>query len=68
MIANEETREMVSVLKAACDRDWADETPIQVAQIAANAIYWRDTEIARLRAELGEVAEARTSPAGARHE
>jgi hypothetical protein len=39
---------MVEMLKAACDREWKNETPIQVAAIAANAIYWRDAEIKRL--------------------
>jgi hypothetical protein len=32
---------ITAILKKACDRDWKDETPEQVAQIAANAIYWR---------------------------
>jgi len=32
---------LVAPLKAACDRDWKDETPEQVVSIAANAIYWR---------------------------
>lgn len=41
--------EMVTVLKAACDRNWTDETPIQVAIIAANAIHWREREIAAVR-------------------
>jgi hypothetical protein len=49
--------EMVSVLKAACDRNWSDETPLQVATIAANAIYWRDREIATLRADLTGAAD-----------
>ena len=47
----------LSPLKAACDRSWADETPQQIVSIAANAIYWRDQEIAKLKAE-------RSSPSG----
>jgi hypothetical protein len=42
--------QMVGTLKAACDRDWEKETPLEVAAIAANAIYWRDREIAMLKA------------------
>ena len=42
--------EMTAILKSACDREWEDETPIQIAHIAANAIYWRDQEIAKLKA------------------
>lgn len=49
--------EIVAVLKAACDRDWKDETPLQVARIVANAIYWRDQTIARLKTELEEARE-----------
>jgi len=37
--------DMVKILKVACDRDWKDEAPHQVAVIAANAIHHRDGEI-----------------------
>jgi hypothetical protein len=37
--------EMLVVLKAACDRAWSNETPVQVANVAANAIYWRGQEV-----------------------
>ena len=37
---------MVDVLKQACDRSWDKETPVQIANIAACAIYWRNQEIA----------------------
>ncbi len=32
---------LLQPLKEACDRDWEDETPIQIVAIAANAIHWR---------------------------
>jgi hypothetical protein len=47
-----ELGQVVAVLKAACDREWGDETPLQVATIAANALHWRGEEIKQLRAEL----------------
>ena len=40
---------LVEPLKKACDRAWEDETPEQIVAIAANAIYWREQEIAELR-------------------
>jgi hypothetical protein len=46
-----ERDQMVETLKAACDRTWSDETPQQVASIAANAIHWRDCELTRLSGE-----------------
>lgn len=39
---------VLNTLKGACDREWSDETPTQIATIVANAIYWRDREIQRL--------------------
>jgi hypothetical protein len=40
---------MLQPLKDACDRDWKDESPDQIITIAANAIYWRDREIEKLK-------------------
>lgn len=50
-----EINDMVTVLKAACDRSWSDETPLHVATIAANGIYWRNRELTALksRRDLG---------------
>lgn len=47
---------MVEILKAACDREWQDETPLQVATIAANAIHARDLEIRRLNDVLASAS------------
>ncbi len=44
--------DLAKVLKGALDRDWKDETPFQVAAIAANGLEWRDQEIELLRARL----------------
>ena len=44
------SEEVKAILQKACDRDWSDETLYQTAVIAANAIYWRDREIERLKA------------------
>lgn len=38
-----ERDEMCEILKSACDRSWENETPRQIASIAANAIYWRQS-------------------------
>lgn len=46
------SEEVKAILQKACDRDWKDETLYQTAIIAANAIYWRDREIANLKAQL----------------
>ena len=47
----EEIALSLDVLKGACDRDWKDENAHQVMVIAANAIHWRNEEIAALRKE-----------------
>ena len=52
--------EIMDILKAACDRSWSDETPLQVANIVSNAIYFRDNEIAYQKARA-EKAEATLS-------
>jgi hypothetical protein len=49
---------LLEPLKAACDRSWSDETPEQIVAIAANALYWRDQEIARLKAALADAPQA----------
>lgn len=43
-----EVEEMCRVLRAACDRDWGKETPIQTANIAANALYWARQKVEEL--------------------
>lgn len=57
-----ERDELLKVLKDACDRDWKDETPLQVVTIAANAIHWRgqraekaEVELATLRKQVQEL-------------
>jgi hypothetical protein len=56
--ARRERDEMVAVLKKAADREWKDETPLQVATIVANGLYWRapDYEEVKQRAESAEAA------------
>lgn len=44
-----EYQRAIEVVKACCDREWADETPYQAAVIASNAMHWRNEEIRRLR-------------------
>ncbi len=50
-------RSIAAILKSACDRDWKDEDLHTVAQIAANAIVWRDREIAQLKEKAAFVRE-----------
>lgn len=64
MTTQQEIERMVQVLKSACDRTWSDETPWQVANIAANAIYRRGRacqlqaeRIATLEAEVEQLKE-----------
>ena len=48
----------LKVLKDACERDWKDETPIQIASIAANAIYWRGKRAEAAEQERDRLQEA----------
>jgi len=56
--ATEEIESAKRTLKAACDRDWEDETLHQVASIASNAIYWRDKTITEANAKVKKLREA----------
>jgi hypothetical protein len=55
---------LAQLLKDACDRDWKDETPEQIVKIAANGLYWRDKEIAQLKAELAAAATREAKAVG----
>lgn len=48
----------LKVLKDACERDWTDETPIQIASIAANAIHWRGKRAEAAEQERDRLREA----------
>jgi hypothetical protein len=45
-------RAIAAILKSSLDRDWKDEDLYAVAQIAANAITWRDREIKQLKEDV----------------
>ena len=56
----ERNRDML-ILKMACDRSWTDETPHQIVNITANALYWarKAKEAAERRAaQLAEALQA----------
>ena len=59
---DQQLAEIAAVLKSACDREWEDETPVQIAHVAVNAIYWRDQEIAKLRAGTVQPQEHAKAP------
>ena len=50
-------RAIAAILKSSLDRDWKDEDLYAVAQIAANAITWRDREIKQLKEDVCVLAE-----------
>ena len=50
--------EVKTILQKACDRDWKDETLYQTANIASNAIYWRNREIEKLKARITALKSA----------
>jgi len=50
-------RAIAAILKSSLDRDWKDEDLDAVAQIAANAITWRDREIKQLKEDVCVLAE-----------
>src|ERR1017187_10867363 len=50
--------EIKAVLQSSMDRTWEDESLYTVAQIAANAISWRNREISRLEEELANQKKA----------
>lgn len=65
----EEMATITQVLRGALDRDWQDETPTQIAIIAANGIYWRDRKLKDVEAaHLAEQAKARADKDGAYEE
>ena len=45
-------QEMKEILQGVCDRTWTNENLYQTVVIAANALYARNEEIRRLKAEL----------------
>lgn len=52
-----ENKSVRVLLQSVCDRDWKDEDLHTVAQIAANAIVWRDREIKKLKEKAAFVRE-----------
>ena len=44
----------IQIIKDACDRDWKDETPAQIATIVSNAMFWRNKKIQELRDRLAD--------------
>ena len=42
---------VLTQLKSVCDRDWTDETPLQVATILTNSLVWARAEGVRLPAD-----------------
>jgi hypothetical protein len=52
-----ERDEAKAIIQAACDRSWENETLLESASIASNAIYYRDRSIALFRAEIKRLTD-----------